>query len=136
MTQPTHKQLLNSAKQHQRKKLEESEQYSNHLSKSIQMIIQSNSSNSSNKCPSVLDKITTIHQLNKNIDHQLNADIHPNFESLLDEQLKLKGLVSRNISKMDAIENLQRRVELIDQNLRILEHTLELVKKNRNNANP
>lgn len=135
MTQPTHKQLLINAKQHQRKKLEESEQYSHHLSKSIQLIIQSNSSNSSNKCPGVLDKITTIHQLNKNIDHQLNNDIHPNFESLLREQLKLRGLVARNTSKMDAIENLQRRVELIDQNLRILEHTLELVKKNRNDSN-
>lgn len=136
--QTSHRDILLLAKQNQKKNLRESAALSLQLTNAIQALIQSNSGTSANG-PTVLDKITTIHQLDKEIDRQLNEDISENFEALVADEDKLERLIEKIHRKLGykefkleflLIESLQRRSELIDQELRILEHTLNFVQRN------
>lgn len=136
-----HGNLLLQAKQNQKKHLQESKQLSQQLHRTLASLIRSNSTNGSG-CPPVLDKITTIHQLDKEIDRQLKEDVSVNYENLIDNNQELKNIIYRsckklNIHKQDDstrrenyVDMLQRRSELIDQDLRILENTLKLVELN------
>lgn len=134
----SHRDILLLAKQNQRKNLQESAALSLQLMNAIQALIQSNSNTSANG-PAVLDKISTIHQLDKEIDRQLSEDISKNFEALVADEDKLVRLIEKIYRKLgynefklefQVIESLQRRSELIDQELRILEHALDAVKRN------
>ncbi|KAK6458709.1 uncharacterized protein RJT20DRAFT_152176 [Scheffersomyces xylosifermentans] len=138
MPQTTHTDLLHQAKQNQADQLRQSAAYSKQLANSVQALIKSNSTNGKNTS-SLLDKITTIHQLNDEIDKQLNHDIAINFDSLLKSKKKLRTLIDECYAilggnrddKTNLLDKLQSRSELIDQDLRILEHTLKLVKNNK-----
>lgn len=151
-SQLSHKQLLMNAKQTQKSNLIESHENSKRLTKTIQAVIKGNSNNVTDQCPAVLDKITTIHQLDQEINRQLKEDVAVNFENLMNAKNKLKKVIYKTNNKIygDAnrkhgtieqaeepnksfnnVDFLQRRVELIDQDLRILENSLKLIKLNR-----
>lgn len=121
-----HNDLLIQAKQSQQQALRESEILSHKLSKSIESIVIQNSNLQRNNLSSVLDKITTIHQIDQQITKQINHDICINYEGLINDKKKLIKLINR-IKRLLAtkdgnlIHNLQKRAELIDQELRILE---------------
>ncbi|RLV95806.1 hypothetical protein JA1_000781 [Spathaspora sp. JA1] len=124
----SHQELLIQAKQNQINDLKTSLIYSKQLANSLNSIIQSNSSISN----SLIDKITTIHQLNGEIDRQLNQDISVNYTELIKYKQKLSRVIkscNSLIYKLNNINQIQKNVELIDQDLRILEQTLILVKQ-------
>lgn len=137
-----HGNLLLQAKQNQRKLLQESSHLSQQLHRTLASLIRSNSSNS-NGCPPVLDKITTIHQLDQEIDRQLREDVSVNYEGLLNDKQKLINLINKSYRKLQlephenttkqtsSVDLFQRRSELIDQDLRILENTLKLIQLNK-----
>lgn len=136
--QPTHRELLLQAKVRQKSNLQESAGLSNQLARTVHALIKVNSVNSTPNCPPILDKITTIHELDKEIDRQLNKDISVSYETLLRSKNRL-ALFLRKTHRTLAVETdphrsyvdlLQRKVEYIDQDLRILEQTLRLVKEN------
>lgn len=132
-----HHQLLLQAKQRQRVDLSESAKISDLIAKTVHAIIKINSSNANLDCAPVLDKITTIHELDSEIDRQLNKDIAGNYESLILAKKKLASYIRKTQHGMAVntdthesyVDLLQRKVELVDQDLRILEHTLKLVKE-------
>lgn len=134
-----HRLLLIQAKQRQKSDLLESASTLEQLAKTVHAIIKINSVNTKDSCSPLLDKITTIHELDREIDRQLNKDIAGNFESLMQAKGKLKsyirkaqhGIAVNTESHESYVDLLQRRVELVDQDLRILEHTLKLVKQHR-----
>lgn len=124
---PTHTDLVLQAKQDQILRLKQSQQFSKQL---ILTIIQLNRANSIDL--NIIDKITTIHELNDQIDKQLNNDFAINFKELKVYQLQLMKLIDK-LNKClhkstNLIDDLQSRAELIDQDLRILETTLRFVK--------
>lgn len=131
-----HTELLQQAKLNQINDLKQSSIYLKQLMNSIYAVIKSNSDNSSNNTSSLLDKITTIHQLNKEIDRQLNEDIAMNYYELMKYKKQLNRMIQEchqilngNGPGSNIINELQTRSEYIDQDLRILEHTLKLIKK-------
>lgn len=137
-----HRQLLIQAKQRQKSDLVDSAKVSELLAKTVHAIIKINSVNTKETCAPVLDKITTIHELDKEIDRQLNKDIAGNFENLINAKSKLATYIKKtqhgiavNTDNHDSyVDLLQRRVELVDQDIRILEHTLKLVKEHRGDS--
>lgn len=140
-----HGNLLLQAKHNQKKHLQESSHLSQQLHRTLASLIRSNSNNG-NGCPPVLDKITTIHQLDQEIDRQLMEDVSVNYEALLHDKKKLTNLINKSNSKLQlhthdntndqisSVDVFQRRSELIDQDLRILEYTLKLIKLNKNST--
>lgn len=137
-----HGNLLLQAKHNQKKLLHESSHLSQQLHRTLASLIRSNSSNG-NGCPPVLDKITTIHQLDQEIDRQLREDVSVNYEGLLNDKQKLTNLINKSYRKLhlhphedtkkqtSSVDLFQRRSELIDQDLRILENTLKLIQLNK-----
>lgn len=137
-----HGTLLLQAKHNQKKLLQESSHLSQQLHRTLASLIRSNSSND-NGCPPVLDKITTIHQLDQEIDRQLKEDVSVNYEGLLNDKQKLTNLINKSYRRLQfhshedtkkqtsSIDLFQRRSELIDQDLRILENTLKLIQLNK-----
>ncbi|KAK6461800.1 hypothetical protein DFJ63DRAFT_336568 [Scheffersomyces coipomensis] len=147
----SHNDILRESKLNQLNQLKQSNQYSKQLISTLYTIIKSNSNpgitinslTSSTSTTSLIDKITTIHQLNEEIDKQLNNDIAVNFELLMKYKLKLHkaiqdchrgmggsmrgGKGQRSRSPGNIISSLQSRSEVIDQELRILEYTLKLL---------
>lgn len=127
-----------AAKRQQTKHLQKSSAASGQLVKAVDAIIHANSRNDTVSRPPLLDKITTIHDLDREIDRQLNEDIVGNFGELRVAKSGLERCIKRTrralYVDLDATESyvdaLQRQVELIDQNLRILENTLKLAKHN------
>ncbi|EMG50604.1 hypothetical protein G210_2080 [Candida maltosa Xu316] len=135
MSTSHHSELLHQAKLNQVKDLKNSSIYSKQLIQILQSLIKSNSLSTSSD---LIDKMTTIHLLNDDIDKQLNRDISANYYELMKTKRKLQELISicsMQINKIDKHEQvdhqrgLQERCELIDQDLRILENTLKLIKK-------
>lgn len=122
-----HENLVVKAKQDQVKKLQATQWLSKQLSMTISQLVRANSTDLS-----LVDKITTIHELNDQIDAQLNTDLAINYALLKELELKLSKSNEKMIKvlKNGLIENLQSRSELIDQELRILENTLKLIKRN------
>ncbi|CUM47257.1 uncharacterized protein AC631_01947 [Debaryomyces fabryi] len=137
-----HGNLLLQAKHNQKRHLQESSHLSQQLHRTLASLIRSNSNNG-NECPPVLDKITTIHQLDQEIDRQLKEDVSVNYEALLHDKRNLTNLINKSNSKLQlhtydgtnkqtsSVDEFQRRSELIDQDLRILEYTLKLIKLNK-----
>lgn len=129
-----HSNLLLKAKQTQRESLKESEYLSAQLQKSLETLIRSNSRNDING-PSSLDKITTIHQIDNEINRQLNKDISVNFQDLLNDKKRLVKRMNKCYKLLqqsktgNLVDNLQKNSELIDQELRILEKTLENIQR-------
>lgn len=124
-----HSNLLLKAKQTQRESLKESEFLSAQLQKTLESLIRSNSKNDING-PSSLDKITTIHQIDNEINRQLNKDISVNFQELLNDKKRLVKRMNKcykllqQTKTSNIIDNLQKNSELIDQELRIIENTV------------
>lgn len=134
----SHSNLLTDAKQHQRQSLDESDRLSHQLRLTLETLIRSNSLKDYNGS-SVLDKITTIHEIDKEVNRQLNNDIAINYEKLMDAKAALAKTINksynnlhRNGSDENIIDQLQRRAELIDQDLRILSNTIKIIKENQN----
>lgn len=151
----SHTNLLYEAKQHQKQSLEDSDKLSHQLRLTLESLIRSNSSNDYNGS-SVLDKITTIHEIDKEVNRQLNNDIAMNYERLMDSKEALAKTIrkcNKNLNRgtgtgatgpsgtgatgpsgnENIIEHLQRRAELIDQDLRILSNTFTIIKENQQN---
>lgn len=127
-----HSDLLLKAKQHQKDLLKQSEIYNANIQHILELLVKHNSKNDSNG-PSVLDKITTIHQLDKEIDRQFDSNIVPNFNLLQAESTKLRKKLDKILHYMElkpATPSFQARAEHIDQELRILEKTLDIIKEN------
>ncbi|QWU87991.1 hypothetical protein CA3LBN_002256 [Candidozyma haemuli] len=120
---PSHRDLLIQAKQQQKQDLVESTRLSEALVKTVNAIVRANS-------------ITTIHDLDREIDRQLKKDISVNYEKLVLAKEKLGREIARTKRALDKhqeskVDLLQRRAEQSDQELRILENTLSLIKSQR-----
>lgn len=136
MSNTSHRNLLLEAKAQQQIRLQEAAASSEQLASAIEALRKANSLNSSGQSSAVLDKITTIHEQDKEIDRQLNEDIAPSHMKARREKEKLVAFVKR-IQRVLAVDKathtsyvdiLQRRLELADQEIRMLENTLELAK--------
>ncbi|EGV66595.1 hypothetical protein CANTEDRAFT_100922 [Yamadazyma tenuis ATCC 10573] len=129
-----HTSLLVKAKQHQRKALKESETISTQLQHFVETAIRHNSRNDVNGS-TLLDKITTIHLLDKEINNQLNNDIAVNFERLSTSKADLERAIRRTKRRLegepDMVSSFQSCAERIDQDLRILKQTLHIVEHNQ-----
>lgn len=127
MADATHKLLLAECKQTQKKALAELAALSAQLSKTVQAIVLSNSSNKPG-CSLVMDKITTIHELDKQVEKQVKRDVARNFTAMLTDKDRLAAAAQKTQDRLgDGVDALQRRAEIIDQKLRILENTLKRV---------
>lgn len=124
-----HNELLQQAKLNQINDLKNSQLYSKQLIQTLQSLIKTNSNTSLASSSNLIDKIITIHQLNNEIDKQLNHDIAQNYYQLIQYKQKLQKLIQDCHYIINEIDNLQFKSELIDQNLRILEYTLKLINK-------
>lgn len=149
---PSHNELIGQAKQRQQQQLQTSAVASQQLNSTVRALILSNSSNSSQSCLSVLDKITTIQQLDKQINKQLQDGIATNYEKLVKSKKNLDNLLSKNeemlnyvtsvhqskklqnVERVSVVDELQRKAELVDQDLRILENTLKFVQQLRSSS--
>ncbi|CCG21253.1 hypothetical protein CORT_0A08690 [Candida orthopsilosis Co 90-125] len=161
-----HTNILQQAKQTQQQDLKQSATYIKQLHTITNHLILSNSNSDPLTTKSnLLDKITTIHQLNNNIDHQLNDEISSSYYNMMKVKQKVTKISQGCRKRFDAMNEvvnlddidteiggisgdsddrrnvgrseferrssvarlgLQKRCELIDQDLRILEHTLKL----------
>ncbi|CAI5756613.1 unnamed protein product [Candida verbasci] len=119
----THSQLLSQAKQNQLNDLKQSQIYSKQLINILNYIISINSNENSN----LIEKIHTIHQLNNEINAQLNNNVAKSYDNLMQSKKKLEKLISNCKKYVSLIDDMQKKSELIDQNLRILENTLKLL---------
>lgn len=133
---PSHRDLLIQAKQQQKQDLAESARLSETLAKTVNAIVRANLVANNSNCPPLLDKITTVHELDKEIDRQLRKDVSVNYGKLVVAKERLR----KEIAKVDRalhkekefkVDKLQRWAEQLDQELRILESTLELIKSQR-----
>jgi len=168
-----HTTIHQQAKLTQQQDLKQSANYIKQLHTLANHLVLSNSDTDPLTTKSnLLDKIATIHQLNDNIDHQLNEEISRNYYNLMKLKRKITNLSQGCRRKLDAMNDvvriderivadnnvveenddgdgrkighgtknersnsnntvrrlsLQKRCELIDQDLRILEYTLKLI---------
>lgn len=135
----SHDTIVRQAKANQKRCVQSSNVLSTQLQNNLGLLVANNSSAENGACSSILDKITTIHQLDKEVDRQLKEDIAGNAEALSMSNSKLGKLLSNFDYKLQldkagndtGIENLQRRAELIDQELRILEQTVVYIKQDK-----
>lgn len=138
--EPSHKELLLRAKQRQRENLRTSDNLSELLANSVKAVIKINSSHSNQKCLPLLDKINTIHELSNEIDRQLNKDIAVSYDEFLKAKNKLsqrvtfskRGLTMNAECTESSVDLLQSKLEIIDQEIRILEDTYKLLGEHRN----
>lgn len=129
----SYRELMVAAKQQQRQQLKELSALSSQLARFLSSVVAANSTNSEN-CSPLMDKITTIHQIDAEIDRQLNETVGGNFEKLQLAMGNVESALQRaNKAGLagDFVWELQRNVELLDQDLRILERTLELIEMGR-----
>lgn len=132
-----HLELIQLAKRKQQDHFHESKALVEQLRRSLAAIVNSNSSEIGVNAPPLLDKITTIHELDREIDRQLNEDIASSFEELMNLKFRLLRVIDRSNKKLlfdddiTIVDEMQRRAELIDQELRILELAVDQI-QNRN----
>lgn len=132
---PSHRDLLVQAKQQQKQDLLDSAKASDNLVRTVNAIVRANSVANSPNCPSLLDKSTTIHEIDAEIDRQLKRDISANYEQLIQAKEKLSKELKRSKGALkygkeegtSLVEILQRKAETLDQELRVLEHSLRLI---------
>lgn len=129
MSDETHTSLIRQAKQDQQRSLAKSAQLSGELAHVLRNIIKINSDDLS----SLIDKISTIHEIDREIDRQLSENIVANLEVLIsykDQLHKTLAKIYRKLLWQDPVANdissLQRQCELLDQDIRILERTCQL----------
>lgn len=123
---PSHNDLVLQAKREQLARLKQSQALSKQLMATIVRFNQHNNTQSD-----LVEKITMVHSLNAQIDAQLNEDFASNFQQLKLYQellLKLIDKLYKIMYSRNLVGDLQTRAELIDQDLRILETTLKLVR--------
>lgn len=131
----SHRQLLLDAKEQQRERLQEAGAAADQLAAAVSALIRANSLTSAQNTSSVIEKISTIHELDKEIDRQLNDDIAPNYVRAVNEKERLCAYIKKSRrslavdteSQSSYVDVLQRRLELADQEIRVLENTLSLV---------
>lgn len=131
----SHRQLLLDAKEQQRERLQEAGAAADQLAAAVSALIKANSLTSAQNTSSVIEKISTIHELDKEIDRQLNDDIAPNYVRAVNEKERLGAYIKKSRrslavdteSQSSYVDVLQRRLELADQEIRVLENTLSLV---------
>lgn len=127
----SHAELVQNAKKKQQESAAESKILVEQLRKTLRVLIQANSTGKGANALPLLDKITTIHELDREIDRQLNEDIGVGFEELMDAKSRLQRLIARSNKRLQydrertIVDEMQRRAELIDQELRILELTMK-----------
>lgn len=135
-SESSYRKLLLEAKAQQHSRLGDASAASEQLSAAIAALTRANSRISSGRSSAVIEKISTIHELDKEIDRQLHEDIAPNYIRAVKDTEKLAAYVRKSHRSLamdhdtqtSYVDVLQRRLELADQDIRILEHTLELVK--------
>lgn len=138
--EPSHKELLLRAKQRQRDNLRTSDNLSEQLVNTIKAVIKINSTHTNQQCLPLIDKIVTIHELSNEIDRQLNKDIAVSYDEFLKAKKKLsrcvtvskRGLTMTPERNESSVEFLQSKLEIIDQEIRILEETFTLLGDHRN----
>lgn len=139
-----HVEFVLEAKNNQRELFKSSSNSVQLLQKNVEALVNSNSTNDDAGCSSIMDKVTTIHELNSNVDKQLNEGIAQSFEELVNSEQRLKRLMRKfykvlraedSDSKMD-VSTLQRKIELVDRDIRILENTLTLITENQRDESP
>lgn len=127
----SHSELLQQAKHAQILQLRDANTYSRQLAQILTNILKLNSKNENTP---LLDKMTTIHQLNDNIDLQLQNDIALNFEKLMRIKKDITELITtckRLLHDVKPTDSLQGRAERVDQDLRICERTLLYIQNSR-----
>lgn len=127
----SHSELLQQAKHAQILQLRDANTYSRQLAQILTNILKLNSKNENTP---LLDKMTTIHQLNDNIDLQLQNDIALNFEKLMRIKKDITELITtckRLLHDVKPADSLQGRAERVDQDLRICERTLLYIQNSR-----
>lgn len=140
-TNTSHRKLLLDAKTQQQTRLQDAAAAADQVHAAIVALTRANSRNSTNskrRSSALIEKITTVHDLDKEIDRQLDDDIAPNYTLMVREKDKLAASVKKTqrnlavdpLSGNSYIDILQRRLELADQEIRILENTIELTKAN------
>lgn len=137
--EPSHKELLLRAKQRQRDNLGISDNLSEQLAGSVKAVVKINSSHNQS-CLPLIDKIVTVHELSNEIDRQLNNDIAVSYDQFLRAKKKLGRCVTMSQRRLtmnperneSSVDLLQRKLEIIDQEIRILEDTYKLVDEHRN----
>lgn len=120
-------QFINDAKASQSDHLRKLAAYLKQLERTVAKLIESNSTSTA-----LLDKIDTIHAVDKQIDHQLNDEIATNYGELVQVQNRLEKTVDRALAALRGgklVEDYQHHLEVIDTQLRILEHTLQYVQQ-------
>lgn len=143
-----HSDFIYQAKLNQKRALEHSASISQQLQGTIKALLVNHSSVERSSFP-VIDKVNTIHQIDQEIHRQLREGIALNFDNLIEAKNRLLRTIQSSSRKLETkevfkeeevfrpdniVDTLQRRVELIDRKLRILEDTLELVQKNNQSS--
>ncbi|ODV79764.1 uncharacterized protein CANTADRAFT_50407 [Suhomyces tanzawaensis NRRL Y-17324] len=129
----SHSDLIKQSKETQSKQLKYSLAHQKQLTETLKALVRSNSATEDPS--SLIDKISTIHQLDADIDKQLNTGIATSFGELVSTRRKVEKLIDKFTGELNGnktntiIDDFQSRAELIDQELRILENTLKLAKK-------
>lgn len=122
-----HNELLVRAKQQQRANVGRSEAMVGQLTAVVEMVVKLNSRNDANGS-SLLDKITTVHELDKELDRQV-LEVTRRREEMKTLEKKLRKVVGRGGMAV-LVEEMQRRVEAVDRELRVMERTMESVGQN------
>ena len=135
----SHRTFIQDAKNQQQHRLNDSNDALDQLAASMAALVAGNSLNHPGSSSAVIDKISTVHELDKEINRQLDDDIAANYVRVVREKEKLAGSVKKarrglsvdSHSSSSYVDVLQRRMELADQEIRILENTLDLVRLNK-----
>lgn len=126
----SHAELILQAKKNQASLLQQSQARLRHLVLTVSRILSSNSAPSTSPA---ITKITTIHELDKGIDSQLNENVLPHLQDLNNANVSINRLISKTKLKLqkhcrrDSGATLQTRAEQIDLSLRILEQTAKFI---------
>lgn len=118
-----HSELLVRAKQQQRDKIGRSEAMVGQLAATVEMVVKLNSRNDSNGS-SLMDKITTIHELDKEVDKQ-TQEVTRRWEEMRRLEKQLEKVVGEGEMAVQ-VERIQRRVEAVDRELRVMERAMDL----------
>lgn len=125
----SHRDMLVAAKRQQAGDLAHAAAAAALVQRAVDALIRANSKPGSVSSPAVLDKIATVHEVDREIDRQLAQDLAVEFQRFSETKDKLARAVkaaSRALAVAQStsyVDHLQLRAEQIDQNLRILEQT-------------